>query len=56
MDVEAARRAGMGAALYRGLSKHYWDPDKLPEVTVSKDSAAPCLDHLSEVTGLLNLR
>jgi len=55
MDVEGARRFGMGAALYRGLSQHYWEANEAREGPKLKDSSVPCLDHLSEVVGLLGL-
>ena len=54
-DVAGARGCGMGAALYRGLSAHAWDPEKLREGTDPKDPSVPCIDHLSEVTELLGL-
>lgn len=55
MDVEGARRSGLGAALYRGLAPHYWDPDKVGEDTGDHDRSVPWLDHLSEVNDLLGL-
>ncbi|MGA9839606.1 MAG: HAD family hydrolase [Thermoplasmata archaeon] len=54
-DVEGARGCGMGAALYRGLWSHYWDPAN-PRVDFrANDPSIPCLDHLSEVRDLLGL-
>jgi FMN phosphatase YigB (HAD superfamily) len=55
LDVEGALRYGMDAALYRGLSPHYWDPDKLNEKQPPNKSSVPVLDHLSEVRDLLGL-
>ena len=54
-DVEGARGCGMGAALYRGLGPHYWDPGNPREPPRGKDPSIPRLDHLSEVRGLLGL-
>jgi FMN phosphatase YigB (HAD superfamily) len=54
-DVEGAHGFGMGAALYRGLWSHSWDPDASrldPPPTVPP---IPRLDHLSEVRDLLGL-
>lgn len=55
MDVEGARRSGMGAALYLGLRSHYWDPEKLAETAPSSDPSVPLLDDLSEVRALIGL-
>jgi len=52
-DVVGARGCGMGAALYRGLWSHSWDTDRLREGSDFKDPSVPCIDHLSEVVGLL---
>jgi HAD superfamily hydrolase (TIGR01509 family) len=54
-DVEGARGCGMGAALYRGLWAHYWDPVNPREDPPAIDPSIPCLDHLSEVPNLLGL-
>jgi len=54
-DVAGARRSGMGAALYRGLWAHYWDPTNPREDPPAIDPSIPCLDHLSEVLSLLGL-
>lgn len=54
-DVEGARGCGMGAALYRGLWSHYWDPENPREPPPGNDPSIPRLDHLSEVRGLLSL-
>jgi FMN hydrolase / 5-amino-6-(5-phospho-D-ribitylamino)uracil phosphatase len=54
-DVEGARGSGMGAALYRGLRAHYWDPVDPREDPPAIDPSIPCLDHLSEVRSLLGL-
>lgn len=54
-DVEGARRCGMGAALYRGLWSHHWDPGSKGEVPPADEASVPCLDRLSEVNPLLGL-
>ncbi|HKN07080.1 MAG TPA: HAD-IA family hydrolase [Thermoplasmata archaeon] len=54
-DVEGARGSGMGAALYRGLWAHYWDPNNPREDPPAIDPSIPSLDHLSEVRSLLGL-
>lgn len=54
-DVEGARGCGMGAALYRGLWSHYWDPDNPRQDPPGNDPSIPRLDHLSEVPVLLGL-
>lgn len=54
-DVEGARGCGMGAALYRGLWSHYWDPENPREPPLGNNPSIPRLDHLSEVQGLLRL-
>jgi HAD superfamily hydrolase (TIGR01509 family) len=54
-DVEGARRSGMGAALYRGLWAHYWDPANPREVPPVVDPSVPCFDHLSEARSLLDV-
>lgn len=54
-DVEGARGCGMGAALYRGLRAHYWDPGNPREDPPANDSSIPRLDHLSGVRILLGL-
>lgn len=55
LDVEGARHSGLGAALYRGLWSHSWDPEKLVEPVSSSDPSVPCLDDLSEVRALLGI-
>ena len=54
-DVEGARASGMGAALYRGLWSHYWDPVSPREDPPATDSEIPSIDHLSEIRALLGL-
>ncbi|MGA8302365.1 MAG: HAD family hydrolase [Thermoplasmata archaeon] len=54
-DVEGARAAGMGAALYRGLWPHYWDPGNPRQDPPASDSSIPRIDNLSEVRVLLGL-
>ena len=54
-DVEGARGCGLGAALYRGLWTHYWDPDNLCADPPVNDPSVSRLDLLSEVRGLLGL-
>lgn len=54
-DVAGARRCGMGAALYRGLSSHRWDPETLSDTVPPEDPSVPLLEDLSEVRGLLGL-
>ena len=54
-DVEGARGCGMGAALYRGLWRHYWVPNNPSDESPANDPSVPRLDHLSEVWGLLGL-
>lgn len=54
-DVEGARGCGMGAALYRGLWSHYWDPGNPRDPPLGDDHSIPRLDHLSEVRGFLSL-
>lgn len=54
-DVEGALGFGMGAALYRGLRAHYWDPDEARYDAPTPNPSVPRLDHLSEIRILLDL-
>jgi FMN phosphatase YigB (HAD superfamily) len=54
-DVEGAHGSGMGAALYRGLWSHSWDPDNPRIDPLPTVPPIPRLDHLSEVRDLLGL-
>jgi len=52
-DVEGARGSGLGAALYRGLWSRAWDSDAREDEPPDNDASITCLDHLSEVLGLI---
>jgi len=52
-DVEGARGAGMGAALYRGLWPRYWDPAERDGDAPAGKHSTPVLDDLSEVRRIL---
>lgn len=52
-DVEGAREAGLGAALYRGLWSSYWDPSERGGDAPAGEYSTPVLDKLSQVRPIL---